>query len=184
MCPGGVWSVSVCPHLPCKCLSLSFDVRTCSLSTNVLSDCDGTINVFHILCKPEWQWKRALFHFRSYFAKPAVVILTLDCRVGNATSKRRWFTFCGKFMCFAFLMLLWCPSSVYTICSHQWFDRGQQRQRTRLCASTWCVRVRQGVLCVLFLLLTGFRQISDCFKWARKVQSVEMYIIAISLVVD
>ena len=47
-----------------------------------------------------------------------------------------------------------------------------------------CARVRQGVFCVLFLLLTGFRQISDCFKWARKVQSVEMYIIAISLVVD
>ena len=112
MCPGGVWSVSGCPHPACKCSSLSFDVRTCSLSTNVLSDCDGTINVFHILCKPEWQWKRALFHFRSYFAKFAVVILTLDCRVGNATCNRRWFTFCGKFMCFAFLMFL---------CVHQVF---------------------------------------------------------------
>ena len=106
MCPGGVWCVSVCPHLPCKCSSLSFDVRTCSLSTNVVSDCDGTINVFRILCKPEWQWKRALFHLRSYFAKLAVVISTLDCRVGNATCKRRWFTFCAKFKCFALLIFL------------------------------------------------------------------------------
>ena len=85
---------------------------------------------------------------------------------------------------FAFRMFLCVHQGVCTICSNNLLDRGQRVQRTRLCASTWCVRVRQGVLCVLFLSLTGFRQISDCFKWARKVQSVEMYIIAISLVVD
>ena len=42
-----------------------------------------------------------------------------------------------------------------------------------------CVCVRQGVFCVLFLLSTGLRQISDCFKWARQFHSVEMHVIAI-----
>ena len=174
MCPGRVGSVSGCPHLPCKCSSLSFDVRTCSLATNVLSDCDGTINVFHILCKPEWQWPRALFHFRSYFAKPAVVILTLDCRVGNATSKRRWFTFCGKFMCFAFLMFL-CVHQVFIQFVHINDLIEDNRGNARDCAHPHgvCARAARCALCLL-LLLTGFRQISDCFKWARKVQSVEM----------
>ena len=33
MCLWVAWSVSVCYHLPCKCLPLSFHVRTCSPST-------------------------------------------------------------------------------------------------------------------------------------------------------
>ena len=86
---------------------------------------------------------------------------------------------------FCFPLVLVCPSGCYTIRSHHWFDRGQRRQRKTLCASTWCecsfvyVRVRQGVVCVLFFLSTVLRQISDCFKWARQFQSVEMYVIAI-----
>ena len=51
-----------------------------------------------------------------------------------------------------------------------------------MCAFVY-VRVRQGVFCVLFLLSTVLRQISDCFKWARQLQSIEMYVVAISLVV-
>ena len=79
---------------------------------------------------------------------------------------------------FCFPLVLVCPSGCYTIRSHHWFDRGQRRQRKTLCASTWCecsfvyVRVRQGVVCVLFFLWT-------VFKWARQFQSVEMYVIAI-----
>ena len=143
-------------YLPCK---LSFNVRTCSLSTNVISECDGSIVVFNILCKLEWQWTCALFHFKAYFARFGVGMMWLDCRVRGANCKRRWCTVCAKLICFAFYMFLCVHQGAHTVCSHHWFDRGQRRQRTRLCTSTWCmcafvyVRVRQsGVLCVLFLL--------------------------------
>ena len=78
MCLCVAWSVSVCYHLPCKCSPLSFHVRTCSHSTNVVSECDGSINVFVMLCRPEWQWKCALFYFKAYFARLGVGLLTLD----------------------------------------------------------------------------------------------------------
>ena len=106
MCRCGVSSVSGCYHLPCKCSFSSFHVRTCSLSTNVVSECDGSINVVSNLCKLEWQRKRALFHFKAYFARLGVRMLPLDCRVRSETCKRRWFTFCAKVICFAFHLFL------------------------------------------------------------------------------
>ena len=159
MCLCGVWSVGVCYHLLCKCSSLSYHVRTCSLSTNVVSDCDGTTNMFRILCKPWCGNVDIGLQSPKYDLQEALIYVL--CRVDM----------------FYFPHVLVCPS-------HHWFDRGQRRQRKTLCASTWCecsfvyVRVRQGVVCVLFFLSTVLRQISDCFKWARQFQSVEMYVIA------
>ena len=102
MCLCRVWSVSICYHLPRKLSSLSLHQRTCSLSTDVVSDCDGSINVFSIRCKPEWQWMHALFHFQAYLARLGVGMLTVGFRVSNATYKS---TFCAKVMCFAFHMM-------------------------------------------------------------------------------
>ena len=138
MCLCVVWSVSVCYHLPCKCLSLSFHVRTCSLSTHAVFGCDGSINVFNILWKLEWQWKCVLFQFKAYFARLGVGLLKLDRRVRSATCKRWWFTFCAKSVCFAFHMFSCVHQGVLQF-AHIIDVIEESGGNAWECASTWCM---------------------------------------------
>ena len=190
MCLCVVWSVSVCYHLPCKCLSLSFHVRTCSLSTHAVFGCDGSINVFNILWKLEWQWKCVLFQFKAYFARLGVGLLKLDRRVRSATCKRWWFTFCAKSVCFAFHMFSCVHQGVLQF-AHIIDVIEESGGNAWDCAHLHgvCVRsymsVRQsGVFYILFHFPKVLRHISNCFKWARQMQRIEMYVIAMSSVVD
>ena len=126
MCLCGVWSVSVCYHLPCKWSSLSFHVRTCSLSTNVVFLIVMVISMFSVFSASLNDHGSA----RCFTSRHTSPDLVWECWHWTAESEmrlanRRWFTFCAKLMCFAFHMVLCVHQGAFTICSHHCFGRGQ-----------------------------------------------------------
>ena len=177
-----VWSVSVCYHLPCRCLSVSFCIR---ISDFWQVQFPNVIAVS--IC---------LISFAKLNDTGSVGLLTLGRRVCIATCKRCWLTLCAKRICFTFHLLLCVherETSSYSLLTSCISWRTMEATLETVCIYVsvcicvrvcMCVRVENWWFCILSFSPTAFCQIFNFFEWARQLQSIGRYVTEASLVVD